>query len=152
MEIVVFIHVNVTDNCYIIYSCYTGTANVWMASAMEERDGAGFFLEIVVVIAILSCLSAVALPDINRLIGKGKPESRDSELHGIQTAVTEMLVDSAAGTLKPVGPTADMSLVQTSDTPPLVLSDYLFGLDGTSVKSGCSYTFAADGTVIQIPP
>jgi Tfp pilus assembly protein FimT len=119
---------------------------------MEERDGTGFFLEIVIVIAILSCLSAIALPNINQLIGKGKTESYHSELHNIQTAVTEMLIDSATGTLKPAGPTADMSQVQTSDTLPLVLTDYLLSLGEASVRSGCTYTFAADGTVTQIPP
>jgi Tfp pilus assembly protein PilE len=119
---------------------------------MQQREGFGFFLEMVVVVAILGTLSAIAIPNIGHLVSKGKIESRDSEFHNIQTAVVEMLTESAAGTLEPVGPTADMSLVQTDDTPPLVLTDYLTGLDETSVKSGCKYTFAADGTVIQAPP
>lgn len=119
---------------------------------MQQRSASGFFIEIVVVVAILGCLSAIAIPNIGQLINKNKIESYESELHNIQTSVTEMLTDSTTGTLKPVGPTADMSQVQTSDTPPLVLTDYLNGLDGTSVKSGCTYTFDADGTVRQTPP
>ena len=119
---------------------------------MQERQAAGFFIEVLVVVSILGILSAIAIPNIGQLVSKGKIESYDSEFHNMQTAVTEMLAESATGTLKPVGPTADMSQVQTSDTPPLVLTDYLTGLDGTSVKSGCTYMFAADGTVRQIPP
>ncbi len=64
-----------------------------------------------------------------------------------------MLADSTTGQLTPVTtPTADMSTVQTTDTTPLVLSDYMTGLNGTSVRSGCTYTFAADGTVTQTTP
>jgi len=119
---------------------------------VQERAASGFFIEIVVVVAILGFLSAIAIPNVGKLIGKGKIESYESELHNIQTAVTAMLTDSATGTLKPVGPTADMSQVQTSDTPPLVLTDYLTCLDEALVKSGCTYAFTANGTVTQIPP
>lgn len=119
---------------------------------MQERTPSGFFIEIVVVVAILGFLSAIAIPNIGHLVNKSKIKSYESEFHNIQTGVTEMLADSATGIIKPVGPTADMSQVQTSDTPPLILTDYLTGLDGILVKSGCTYTFAADGTVTQIPP
>jgi len=119
---------------------------------MQERGAFGFFLEALVAIAILGTLAAVAIPNIGTLFSKGKIESRDYELHNIQTAVIEMLTESAAGNLQPAGPTADMSQVQTSDTPPLALTDYLTGLDGNSVTSGCTYTFAADGTVTQTSP
>jgi len=119
---------------------------------MEEKRGSGFFFEILVVVAILGSLSAIAFPNIGQLISKGRIESSNSELHNIQTAVVQMLSESANGILKSVGPTADMSQVQTGDSPPLVLTDYLYGLDGTSVRSGCNYTFAADGTVTQTPP
>jgi type II secretory pathway pseudopilin PulG len=119
---------------------------------VQERAGSGFFIEVVVVVAILGILSAIAIPNVGKLIGKGKNESCESELHNIQTAVTAMLTESATGTLQPVGPTADMSQVQTSDTPPLVLTDYLVCLDEALVKSGCTYIFTANGTVTQIPP
>ena len=119
---------------------------------MQEKAGSGFFIEIVVVVAILGFLSAIAIPNIGKLVGKGKIESYESELHNIQTAVTAMLTESTTGTLVPVGPTTDMSQVQTSDTPPLILTDYLVCLDEALVKSGCTYTFAANGSVTQIPP
>jgi type II secretory pathway pseudopilin PulG len=119
---------------------------------VPERTGAGFFIEVVAVVAILSTLSALAIPNIGKLINKGKTESCETEFHNIQTAVIEMLSESPAGTLKPVGPTANMSRVQTGDTLPLLLTDYLTGLDGTSVKSGCTYTFDVYGTVTQIKP
>ena len=114
---------------------------------MEDKKGAGFFFEVMIVVVILGSLSAVAFPSFGQLIIKGRAESGDSELHNVQTAVVQMLSDSASGTLKPVGPTNDMSQVKTNDFPPLILSDYLTGLDGTLMKSGCHYMFDADGTV-----
>lgn len=119
---------------------------------MREKQGAGLFIEIFVIMAILGVLSAIAIPNVGQLISKGRLESGDSELHNIQTAVVEMLAESSTGTLEPVGPTADMSKVRTSDTPPLVLTDYLIGLDEGSVKLEYTYAFAADGTVTQMRP
>jgi type II secretory pathway pseudopilin PulG len=119
---------------------------------MQNRRVVGYFLEAFVVMAILGTLSAIAIPRIGHLVNEGKVESYDSELHNIQTAVIEMLSDSITGVLKPVGPTADMSQVQTTDTPPLVLTDYLNGLSGDSIESGCTYTFTAHGKVTQTHP
>ena len=119
---------------------------------MQDKDGLRFYLEVFIVVAVLGVLAAVAIPSIGNLFNKGKTESYNAEYHNVQTAVTQMLVMSDTGRLEPVGPTADMSQVQTSDTPPLVLSDYLHGLRGTMVRSPCRYEFEADGTVVQILP
>jgi hypothetical protein len=83
----------------------------------------------------------------------GKTEPYETELHNIQTAVMAMLADSRAGILDAnLTLISDMDLV-TSDGGALVLSNYLTGInaDGT-VKSGCKYDFAKDGTVIQRAP
>jgi len=119
---------------------------------MQEKKAAGIFLEIFIVMAILGTLLAIAIPRVGQMIHKAEATSQESELQNIQTAVIEMLYDSTTGTLEPVGPTADMSEVRTSDTPPLVLADYLLGLDGGSLNSRCNYTFAADGRITQILP
>ncbi|MFC1901414.1 Tfp pilus assembly protein FimT/FimU [Chloroflexota bacterium] len=119
---------------------------------MQDKAGLGFYFEIVVAVLILGSLAAIAIPHVAELIGKGKVESRGTEFHNIQTAVVEMLSESSSGTLEPVGLTADMSKVRTGDTPPLVLTSYLFGLEGTLVRSGCVYSFSTDGTVLQVTP
>jgi Tfp pilus assembly major pilin PilA len=119
---------------------------------LKDRQIAGLFLEVFLIVAILGSLSAIAIPHVSQMINKNKIASWEAELHHVQAAMTRMLDASVSKTLEPVGPTRDMYQVHTRDTPPLVLSDYLLGPNGKSLKLSCSYLFSANGTVRQILP
>ena len=63
---------------------------------MQEKMGANFFIEVLAVVAILSALSAIAIPNVGQLISKGRLGSYKSEFQNIQTAVIEMFIASVA--------------------------------------------------------
>lgn len=116
---------------------------------MELKQRARFFLTSFVILGILGVLSAIAIPNVERIIAKSEADERVMELLEIKSAVHDMLLQSVCGSLEPIGPTKNMRKVHTTDTCPLVLTDYL---DDIKLDSGCSYCFAADGAVMQTPP
>jgi prepilin-type N-terminal cleavage/methylation domain-containing protein len=119
-----------------------------------HKTETGFTLiELLVVMGILGILAGVAIPMIITFADKGRPETAQTELQNIRVAVAAMLVESDTKELTPASDVSDMDTVVTTDTPALILSDYLSQLnpDGTT-KTELTYSFAADGTVTQNTP
>jgi type II secretory pathway pseudopilin PulG len=92
---------------------------------MRRKRKIGFILEAIVVLILIAVLSSIAVPRIEQMVDDEQQELRAQELNDIRGAVAEMLADSPSGTLKPVGPTQDMTQVETNDIIPLFLTYYL---------------------------
>ena len=111
-----------------------------------------YVLEAVFVFTLMALLTSIAVPKIGDMIEQDRNDMRSEELHDIETAVAEMLSESTVKTLQSTGLVRDISIVQTNDSPPLFLSDYLDIEEMQSSDLGCSYSFTADGEVIQECP
>jgi type IV pilus assembly protein PilA len=134
----------------------------------------GFTLiELLVVIAILGVLSAVAIPNVGKFLGKGHKEAASTELHNVQTAAMAAMAEANTGTIPgadpPLGfgdtdqvpyvptvpPTGthgvDVPVRAYNAGPPVVtaitVGEFIVG--GVDKVQG-DYTIAADGTVVQV--
>jgi len=136
-------------NYYISTMTYGADEQPAAVGNLQDKQLAGLFLGIFVVVGVLAWLAATAVPHLGTMTARGKDAARANEYVTIRIAVMEMLNDSAAGTLLATGPTTDMSRVHTADANPLILADYLNSSYSKTDELGCRYTFDTGGTVIQ---
>ena len=150
----------VLNNC--ISRCFLFVAPKVRCLLSTQR---GFMIvELLVVVALLGVLASIIVPNVGSFIRKGNEEAWQTEFINIQTAVTALLTasttsqldsTSSAVAVDPANATAtnDMDDVYTTDSPPLVLNDYLTGLkdDGT-IQSDCTYRFGTKGQILQTTP
>jgi hypothetical protein len=116
---------------------------------MEHKQTAWFIIVVFTVLGMLGALAAIAIPHTGEMAYASKAEDRTLELFTIQAAVAEMLSQSPAHQIQSIGPTADMNLVHTTDANPLVLADFLPGVEDGRFSSGYTYSFTVDGLVLQ---
>ncbi len=109
-------------------------------------------LEAIAVFVIMAVLSSIAVPKIEEMINREQDDLRADEFITVKIAVTEMLAESTVKTLQPVNAVRDLTQVRTTDSPPLILADYLDTDDMRSAELGCTYTFTAGGDVTQECP
>ena len=137
-----------------------------------KRRQEGFTLiELLIVVAILTLLAGVAIPNVGRFLGMGGEAARDAELHNVQSAVTAMMVDNNIKLIMPVEPpTGNMSAfpdpvsltswkgLGAGDAPGYVLYGHDRTPDGgtgileyyvTLPTTIYCYTATRDGTVTQ---
>jgi type II secretory pathway pseudopilin PulG len=136
----------------VLYGVSMNSITLYKLSRMHERQMAGFFLELVAVVAMLGSLAAVAIPQAGQMVSGSRALAREAELDKVQAAVLRMLRDSDTGSLEPVGPTAETDRVRTKDVPSLILTDYLTTRHNHEVKLDGAYGFTSDGTVIPMAP
>jgi hypothetical protein len=80
---------------------------------MKEKQAAGVFLVILLIVIVLGLLLAVAIPHVGQMLKKSKTASLETEFQNIPTAVTGMRCGSGAGIMGTMVPAAGMNEVHT---------------------------------------
>jgi hypothetical protein len=143
------------DGAFSNYYISTGTPAERLGSrgyrgwTMEHKQTGWLIIMIFAVLGILGSLASIAIPHTTQMAYASKAEDRTLEFFTIQAAVAGMLSQSPAHQIQSIGPTTNMNLVRTTDAKPLVLADFLPDVKDGRLTSGYTYSFTADGLVLQ---
>jgi hypothetical protein len=138
-----------TDTLVLVLLLYTNFCRMWRLK-VQHKQAAGFLVGIFITLGMLGALATIAIPHAVGMVYESEAREKETELLRIQRAVDEMLSMSSTGTLVSIGPTVDLSLVRTSDAESLSLTDFLPEEVCAYCNSGTSYSFTADGIVLQM--
>jgi len=101
----------------------------------------GFTLvELLIVIAILGVLTAVAVPNVGRFMGRGEVESANTEYSTLQTAVMAIVADAGRSDVAAATGITNGSSITVGGTA-YALSDYVTG----TIKG--TYSIDTDGVI-----
>ena len=106
----------------------------------------GFTLvEHLIVVAILAVLAAVITPPYTRFFSSGEAEANAAELTNLQTVMDAMMAGNRINAINPQSvPTNDFSALPEGDGTEFLSPAFL-----RSSKTKCTYTWEADGLLIQ---